>query len=509
MGERCEYRLMQSCSLIQKNNRYAVTGRLMLALIETILFLITNMIHRQVLDTDQKALEINLDSRIYGTFAEIGAGQEVARIFFKVGAAAGTIAKTMSAYDKTFSDKIYGPEKSGRYVCESRLYKMLDHEYHLLDSRLKKERPENLFFVFADTIAALNYQRTVIGHGWLGVRFQLHPKKRPNDFVVHVKMLDNDAQLQQSAIGILGVNMIYACFNHYQDQKALIDSLLDGIRERVQVDLIRLSGPDFENIDSRLICLDMVRLGLTEVAMFDETGQNIHASEFLYRKSLMVVRGHFRPPTLVTDDVFKVAFEQFQADPDVNRNDAELMAELTLDYLAWNGDVDEKDFLDRADLLGASNKKVIVSSCTNHISLIQYLDDFKIPHLGLVIGVRELSQLITEKYMQHKDDMLLAEFGQLFTKKIKVYAYPALSDDLQSLITIENIPVPPGISFLVKFLIENGFIVPVENYNKEILPIIPNNILNMINSGERGWEDFMPEKLVKKIKEKNLFGYSA
>lgn len=467
------------------------------------------MIQRQILDTDQKALEINLDERIYGTFAEIGAGQEVARIFFKVGAAAGTIAKTMSAYDKTFSDKIYGTEKSGRYVCESRLYKMLDHEYHLLDSRLKKERSSNLFFVFADTIAALNYSRTVSGHGWLGVRFQLHPNKKPNDFVVHVKMLDNDAQLQQSAIGVLGVNMIYACFNYFEDQKSLIDSLLDGIRERVQVDLIRLSGPDFNFVDNRLVCLDMVRLGLTDVTMFDEAGQNIHASEFLYRKSLMVVRGHFRPPTLVTDDVFDVAYQQFKADPNVDGSESELMAELTLDYLSWNGDVDEKDFLDRADMLCASNKKVIVSNCTNHISLIHYLDDFKIPHLGLVIGVRELSEIITEKYNQHKDDMLLAEFGQLFTKKIKVYAYPALSDDFKTLITIDNLPVPAGISFLVKFLIENGFIVSVEKYNKEILSIIPDNILNMIKSGETGWEDFIPKNLARKIREKNLFGYSA
>lgn len=465
------------------------------------------MIQRQILDTDQKALEINLDERIYGTFAEIGAGQEVARIFFKVGAAAGTIAKTMSAYDKTFSDKIYGTETSGRYVCESRLYKMLDHEYHLLHSRLKHERPSNLFFVFADTIAALNYQRTIQGHGWLGVRFQLHPNKKPNDFVVHVKMLDNDPQLQQSAIGILGVNMIYACFNYFEDQKSLIHSLLDGIKERVIIDLIRLSGPDFCEIDNRLVCLDMVRLGLTDVAMFNEAGQCIHASEFLYRKSLMVVRGHFRPPTLVTDDVFKVAFDQFVSDPDVEEKNSELMAELTLDYLSWNGDIDEKDFLDRADMLCASKKKVIVSNCTNHISLIHYLSDFKIPHLGLVIGVRELSNLITDKFETHKNGMLLAEFGQLFTKNLKVFAYPALSDDLKSLITLENLPVPAGISFLVKFLIENHFIVQVEKYNKEILSIIPNDILQMIKSGKSGWEEFIPAVLARTIKDKNLFGH--
>jgi hypothetical protein len=465
------------------------------------------MNQRQILDTDQKALEINLDPRIYGTFAEIGAGQEVARIFFKVGAAAGTIAKTMSAYDKTFSDKIYGLEKSGRYVCESRLYKMLDHEYHLLHSRLKHERPSNLFFVFADTIAALNYQRTVKGHGWLGVRFQLHPNKQPNDFVVHVKMLDNDPQQQQSAIGVLGVNMIYACFNHYGDQKALIESLHDGIRERVTIDLIRLSGPDFAEIDNRLVCLDMVRLGLTDVAMFDEQGQCIHASEFLYKKSLMVVRGHFRPPTLVTSDVFDVAYKQFISDTGIDAENSELMAELTLDYLGSNGDINDQDFLDRADMLCACHQKVIVSNCTNHIALIHYLDDFRIPTLGLVIGVRELSELITDKYEKHREGMLLAEFGQLFTKNLRVYAYPALSDDLQTLITLENLPIPSGIEFLVKFLIENHFIVSVKKYNEEILSIIPNDIFQMIQSGVAGWERFLPHALAKKIKEKSLFGY--
>ncbi len=463
---------------------------------------------RQVLDTDQKALEINLDSRIYGTFAEIGAGQEVARIFFKVGAAAGTIAKTMSAYDKTFSDKIYGTEKSGRYVCESRLYKMLDHEYHLLHSRLRGEREGNLFFVFADTIAALNYQRTVKGHGWLGVRFQLDPDKAPNDFVVHAKMLDKDTQLQQSAIGILGVNMIHACFNFHDDIYALIDSLMDGIRDRVIIDLIRLTGPNFDRLDSRLVCLNMVKLGLTDVAMFDPRGKCIHASEFLYKKALMVVRGHFRPPTLVTSNVFEKAYEQFSEDPLVDPARSELMAELTLDYLSDDlGEIDVDDFLARADMLCAGKHKVIVSNCTNHISLIKYLEDFKIPILGLVIGVRELSALITEKFHKHEEGMLLAEFGRLFTKNLKVYAFPALSKDLKKLITLENLPIPQGVQFLIKFLIENHFIIPVEKYDETLLTIIPNDVYTMILEGEKGWEKFIPISVAKVIKEKKLLGW--
>ncbi len=468
-----------------------------------------NGMKHQILDTDQKALEINLNGKIYGTFAEIGAGQEVARIFFKVGAAAGTIAKTMSAYDKTFSDKIYGTEESGRYVCESRLYKMLAHEYDLLHSRLKEERPDNLFFVFADTIAALNYQRTVTGHGWMGMRFHLHADGYPNDFVMHVKMLDNDVQLQQSAIGVLGVNMIYACFNHYHDPDLLIESLLDGIHGRVKIDLIRISGTDFQHVDNRLLCLHMVQHGLTDVAMFGPEGQGIHASEFLYRKSLMIVRGNFRPPTLVTKDVFEVGFQQFLEElDDEQKPKAELMAELTLDYLGRDGEIDNEDFLARADMLTALGLKVIVSNCTHHIDLIQYLTDFKIPRLVMLIGVRELAELIEDKYRQHKDGMLLVEFGQLFTSNIKVYAYPALDDNLKKLITLENLPIPKGVEFLIKFLRENELIVPVHGANKDILTIIPNNVYQKIQSNEEGWEQYVPEELVDIIKKKQLFGYS-
>ena len=464
---------------------------------------------KQILDTDQKALEVNLDDRIYGTFAEIGAGQEVARIFFKVGAAAGTIAKTMSAYDKTFSDKIYGEEKSGRYVCEHRLYKMLDHEYDLLHTRLRSTRKNDLFFVFADTIAALNYQKTVNGHGWMGVRFQLEADRPPNDFVLHVKMLDTNTQLQQSAIGILGVNMIYAVFKHSEDLGGLLDSLMDGLQDRVVIDLVRLSGPHFDHLDQRLICLHMVTKGLTDVAMFDEKGRGIHGSEFLYKRSLMVVRGNFRPPTLVTEDVFKVVFDQFKDDPDVDGRSAEIMAELTLEYLSSEGTLDEADYLSRVKCLCALGQKVIVSNCSNHISLIHYLKDFKIPHLGLVIGVRELADLITMKYEKYADGLLLMEFGQLFTKNIKVYAYPALADDLQELITLEQLPIPDGIEFLVKFLVENHFIVSVENYNRNILSIIPNNVYSKISHNEPGWEKYVSPRFATLIKQEGLFGYQV
>ncbi|MFT5747946.1 MAG: hypothetical protein ACI920_003337, partial [Saprospiraceae bacterium] len=232
---------------------------------------------RKALETDQKTLEINLDAQVYGAFAEIGAGQEVARYFFQVGAAAGTIAKTMSAYDKLVSDDVYGTEPAGRYVCESRLYKMLDHEYDLMMRRLRNDRPDTNLFAFADTVSAVNYSRTIKGDGWLGLRFQLAPDEEPNDFVLHVKMKDKSNQLQQQAVGILGVNLIYGCYRYFEDPKVLIESLMDGLDGRISIDMIRLTGPRFTNLDNRLISLWIVKMGLTDVAIFDANKQNVQA----------------------------------------------------------------------------------------------------------------------------------------------------------------------------------------------------------------------------------------
>ena len=271
------------------------------------------MVQRHILKTEQKALEINLNDRIYGTFAEIGAGQEVARNFFQVGAAAGTIAKTMSAYDKQYSDAIYGTDE--RYVCEGRIYKMLDHEYSLIEERLKESRSDTNFFVFADSISAINYQRTIKGNGWMGMRFQHQPGSSINDVVIHVKMLDKNNRQQQEAIGILGVNLIYACFYYREDSESFIESLLDGLKSRIKIDMIRTKGEAFENYDNRLLSFYLVKSGLSELAIFDKNSNSIHASEFMYRKELMIVRGHFRPPTKVTVDAFRSSFLQFKSEP--------------------------------------------------------------------------------------------------------------------------------------------------------------------------------------------------
>ena len=460
----------------------------------------------KILKTEQKALEINLNNMIYGTFAEIGAGQEVARNFFQVGAAAGTIAKTMSAYDKEFSDAIYGKEESGRYVCESRLYKMLDHESKLMDERLGDMCHIATFFVFADTVSAINYSRTIKGNGWMGVRFQHKPCSEFNDLAIHVKMHDNDNKLQQEAIGALGVNLIYACFYYRDDPEQMVKSLMEGLEGRVTVDMIRAEGTAFNGVDNRLLSLYLVKHNLTEVTIFDENKNSVHASEFLYKKALMVVRGNFRPPTLVTQDVMRSSFIQFKDEEYIDPDRAYNITEITLDNLRdENGNINDKDFLDRTELICALGYKVIVSDCSNHQKLINYLGDYKIKKLGLVIGVRELLDIINEKYHGNQDGRLLVAFGELFTRNIKIYAYPALEKDGESLMTTDNLPVPEGIKFLYKHLTDSDQIVDVREYEEEMLYINPSIVYDNIHNGREGWQNKVPEVLVDIIRSKKLF----
>ncbi len=463
---------------------------------------------RRILETEQKALEINLDERIYGAFAEIGAGQEVARHFFQVGAAAGTIAKTMSAYDKTVSDQIYGPEPKGRYVCESRLYKMLDHEYHLLQERLRAERPHQNFFAFADTVSAINFQKTVKGSGWLGLRFQLHPEAPPNDVVLHVRLLDNDNRLQQQAVGILGVNLIYACFRFHRDPEVLLQSLMDNLRDRVAIDMARLTGPDFRGVDNRLACLWAVKNGLTDVVIFSPDGTPLHASEFLYKKSILIARGSYRPLTLVQEDMIRCAYRQFCADPDVDPEKAFFLTEITLDNLRADGELDERDFMDRVEILGALGQTVILSNCVQHKKLIAYFRDYKVPRIGLALGARKLQNIIRETY-EHNPDNLLGAFGELFLRNVRFYVYPARETDGGALLTAHNIQVPREIHFLYQHLLDHRNIVDVEGFDPDILHIYHKEVLKMIRQGVSGWEEKVPENVVAIIRDKHLFGING
>ncbi len=464
---------------------------------------------RQLLETEQKALEINLNTKIYGTFAEIGAGQEVARHFFQVGAAAGTIAKTMSAYDKVYSDQIYGPEPSGRYVCESRLYRMLDHEYELMSDRLRRDRPDTTFFVFADTIAAVNYQRTIKGDGWMGIRFQLDAGQEPNDIVLHVSMLDHDNQLQQQAIGTLGVNLVFACYHYNLQPEVFLESLLDNLKGRIVIDMIRMSGPDFDDVDNRLLSLWLVKHGLTTVAMFGPDGRSVHASEFLYKKNVLVVRGRFRPPTVVNQDMIKSSWAQFRKEADVDASRTFLLTEITMHNLRTTADMDEQDFIDRTELLNALGQTVVVSDCEEHQKLVAYLSDYKVGQLGIVLGVRQLLDMVSEQYYANMDGRLLAAFGELFTRNVRIYVYPSLQEGSAELMTAENMPVPEGVKFIYRHLLDNRQLVDVEGFDTDILHIFSKEVLSILRRAEPGWETMVSSKVSSIIKEKCLFGYPA
>ena len=464
---------------------------------------------RQLLETDQKALEINLNNSIYGTFAEIGAGQEVARHFFQVGAAAGTIAKTMSAYDKVVSDKIYGLESTGRYVCESRLYKMLDHEYDLMESRLRTQRPDTRYFVFANSVAAINYSRTIKGNGWLGVRFQLDPNKGPNDFVLHVKMKDKDNKLQQQAIGILGVNMIYACYKYHENPEEMLQSLMDGLHGRIEVDMVRITGPDFTQLDNRLLSLYLIRNKICKVTMFGKNKAPIHGSEFLYRKNTLLVRGSFRPLTHVNWDMIQSGTEQFRNDVD-DASKVIQLTEITLQNLnraTELDEIDEVDFLHRADLLAELDQTVVLTQLEDHTELIKYLKDFKVNTVGLIIGVRDLMEIIHKKYKDDKSGNHLEPFGKMFKGNAKFYVYPAHQEGSSEIMTSENMPVPEDIKFLFKYLTEIKQIVDIKNYNEDILHIFSWRVLQKIRLDEKGWEQDVPHKVAELIKKENLFGF--
>jgi len=381
-----------------------------------------------------------------------------------------------------------------------------------MEERLQNDLPETKFFAFADTVAAINYARTIKGQGWLGIRFQVTPDGKPNDLVIHVKMKDNNNRQQQIAIGTLGVNLIYGAYYYHNDPQTLIASLIDGIKDRVEVDFVRLTGPDFAEVDNRLLTMYLVKHRLTEVAMFDKDGNSIHASEVMYKKGLMVVRGNFKPPTLVTEDVINSGFKQFVDDTCKHEDkcDSLMMTEITVDYLKRQyGEISDKDFLDRADMLNALGQSVIISDCSNHQKLINYLADYKIKHLGLVIGVWELSDIIEKKFAENQDGRLLVAFGELFTRNIRIYVYPAIDEDTNKLINAKTLMVPDGIHFLYKHLIDSRQIVEIEEYKQENLHIYPHRVITSIQAGSKYWEDKVPTKVADVIKKNCSFGYSG
>lgn len=456
----------------------------------------------------QKALRINLGKRYYGTFAEIGAGQEVARYFFQAGGASGSIAKTISAYDMTFSDHIYGKETSGRYVCETRLLKMMEKEFQLLQERLGDTRgKDHQFFVFANTVAALNFKRTNEAHGWMGMQFQHAPGSEINEVIIHVRMLDPQNILQQDALGIIGVNLAYASLFLQQDPEAFIKSLLDHLdNTRIEVNFIRFNGPVFKDVDNRLMNLELLKIGVTQAIMFDERGDVVLPADHLYKKDVLVVRGSYRPPTLVNFDMIKTGLTDFSTAIGKKESDIVTISEITISTLkADDGVVTKEDFLARVDLLGALGQKVLITNYPQYYKLANYFARLNVPNLGLVLGIYNFQQIFTEEY-SNVEGGILAALGQLFRQGVKVYTYPFKSKEGE-LESLAHLKVPKGFEHIYAHLKSMNHIEDVKNPNKDLLHIYSSKVLHMIVNNEPGWEKMVPPSVAKTINEKCLFGH--
>jgi hypothetical protein len=458
------------------------------------------------LGTRQKALALNLDATTYGTLAEIGGGQEVARWFFSAGGAAGTVAKTVSAYDMAVSDAHYGPAR--RYVSRQRLEAMLDHEFASLRDLLGSARGDaKRFFAFADTVATGGHKNPGPGRGWLGVRFQARPHEEPSE-VVHAHLLDPTPTGQQEALGVLGVNLLHAAFFRREDPADLVAALMDDLsRARVEVDMIRVSGPAFAGVDNRLLTLELVEQGLTDAALFTAAGEVVQPSEVLRKRPVLVERCTFRPVTRLTVDLLDRALEQFLEVPGVREGRPVVLAEMTLRDLGPEHEVGHPDFLARADILGALGYDVLVSRFDAFHELAEYLARSTDAPVGIAVVQPALGGLMDEAYHAALPGGALESIGRLFKRSVTVYAYPDRDPDTGEVRTAADVPVAAPWGHLRDLLLELGRVVPVRGYDESLLSISTHDVLARLRRGDPSWEEMVPAAVAATIKAGGLFGW--
>jgi hypothetical protein len=459
------------------------------------------------LTTEEKALKINLTSDIYGCFAEIGAGQEVAANFFKAGGSSGTIAFTQSAYDMKVSDSLYGV--ASRYVCEERLVTMLETEYNHIAETLPKKHKESRFFAFCNTVESLNYHKTNQGQGWVGIRFQLHLNGPTNDIILHIKMHDNSHKGQQEALGILGVNLIHAAFLHTGNLDEFLDALGHRLpRDRMEIDMLRVSGPDFENVDNRIIALNLVKRGITDATMFDLAKNVLQPATALYKKNILLMRGRFRPVTKVHIDMIEKGRIEFLKEKRVKEANLEVVFELTLKDLTADGKISDKDFVDRAELLSSLGYTVMISNYLKHYKMVEYLSAIGKGNLmGVILGVYNLNTIFDERYYDNLAGGLLEAFGRGFGHNVKLFVYPALNVEDGSIYDLSNIAIPKNLNGLLQYMKDNDKIASIKEYDQQLLHIMSDDVLSKIKAGANSWEDDVPFEVAQAIKFFELFGY--
>lgn len=455
----------------------------------------------------KKALQINLDDSIYGTFAEIGAGQEVARYFFQAGRASHTIAKTISAYDMTFSDQIYG--KESRYVCEARLLKMLDHEFSLLQERLRDQRgPNTRFFAFADTVSTASQDDGAAkSHGWMGVRFQLRPGGPANDIILHVKLWDRFRLQQQEALGILGVNLLHMAFFPPDEALERVQYLIDSLStKRIEVNMIRFQGPDLQHLDNRLLSLALVKLHLTEAVLFDSKSRVQHVGDALFHQSVLVQRGTFRPITTGNMEIAGKVLQQFKAHPMVEKTSPKVLFEITMNSLAdTDGDVDDEDFLHRVDTLTALGQEVLVSNFRLFFQLKSFLRQYTDRAIGIVVGASLLPKMFDEHFYSDLPGGILEGMSRLFDDKTRVFVFP--HKDGKSCETAKTFHPSAKLEPLYQYLHLNELVTDILDCDDLNTSVHSSDVRDMLKKGDPRWTGLVPPAVRRLIEERQLFGY--
>jgi len=457
-----------------------------------------------------KALKLNLDPNIFGTIAEIGAGQEVARRFFIAGGSSGTVAKTISAYDTALSDKIYGLTDDKRYVSKHRLKNMLKVEFESLTEVLYDKRDENTcYFAFANTVTAINFQKDNEPHGWIGIRYQLKPKDDPNEIIMHVRMYERDNILQQRTLGILGVNMIYAAYFHYDKPNSFLKSLMDYISaEQVEVDMIKMTGPQLDYIDNRLLGVQLVKNEMTDAVVFDRDMKIGQPADIFYKKNILFLRGSFRPITYVGFDMIRTGFNHFKKDIDYTKDNTLIFCEISLNNLSERGNFDERDFLERVKLLSGMGMNVMVSKFKHHYELVSFFTQYNILKLGIIAGIINMKDVLKDRYYRHLRGGIVEASSLLFVKNMKLYLYPAKQRNSEELLTLAHLKLPEDIKSLLNYFILTEKIVEIQNVNEKKLHVFSKEVLRKIHKGDSDWEKMVPKYVSKMIKANNMFGYS-
>ena len=466
--------------------------------------------------TKQKALKINLNENIYGSFSEIGAGQETVRYFFQAGGSSKTIAKAMSAYDKVFSDTIYGEEDDKRYVTEKRLKKMLLHEANLLEERIERsDPPKRLFFSYANTVTTIDFAKKFKGHGWVGIRFQLEPTAEYNEIIFHIKFNQNDQKLQQETLGMMGTNLIYAAFYLSDNPKNLILSLYDNIdRDKIEIDMINFSGPQFSEIDNRLMSLYLVKYNITNAVMFSPNGKSLLPAQELFKKNILMLRGSFRPVTNVNIDLYKKSETLFFQNPGVNPENSRIIFEISLHNLRSlnensDTDVDDQDFLNRAELLCSLGQNVMITNYKEYYKLVDFINEQTQEHIGLAMGAYNLMMIFDEQYYDDVSGGFLEAIGRLMNRKTTFYLFPLKNHETGEIVSGKNVIIPEKYKFIFDYFKQQGRFVEIENFDPAVMDILTRNVYKMLVNGEKDWENMLPKGIAEIIKTKKLFGYKT